>query len=124
MDRAVIKKINKQTSILVPVLAALSYIIWQNEIVVFNIALGGFISWLNLRELAWAIKKFFGKPMFQLTVIGLSYLKLGLIFLFLWFIAAKGWFNVKGLLIGFIVILIVSIKEAYIYVKRQKLEEF
>lgn len=54
MDREVIKKINKQTSILVPVLAALSYIIWQNEIVVFNIALGGFISWLNLRELAWA----------------------------------------------------------------------
>jgi len=58
MDREVIKKINKQTSILVPVLAALSYIIWQNEIVVFNIALGGFISWLNLRELAWAIKIF------------------------------------------------------------------
>jgi len=60
--------------------------------------------------------------MFQLTVIGLSYLKLGAIFLFLWFIAIKGLFNIKGLLIGFIAILILSTKEAYIYIKKQREE--
>jgi hypothetical protein len=120
MDREVIKRINKQTFILVPLLALASYLLWQNEIVSFNVILGGFISWLSLRELAWAVKKFFGKPMFQLTVIGLSYLKLGAIFLFLWFIAIKGLFNIKGLLIGFIAILILSTKEAYIYIKKTK----
>ncbi|MCS7164111.1 MAG: ATP synthase subunit I [Thermodesulfovibrio sp.] len=119
MDKEVIKKINRQTFILVPFLAILSYLIWQNEIVAFNVILGGMISWLSLRELAWAVKKFFGKPFFQLTVIGLSYIKLGAIFLFLWFIAIKGWFNIKGLLIGFIAILIISTKEAYLYVRRQ-----
>jgi|YNPBryulayer2012_1023412.scaffolds.fasta_scaffold01744_4 hypothetical protein len=122
MDREVIKRINKQTFILVPLLALASYLLWQNEIVSFNVILGGFISWLSLRELAWAVKKFFGKPMFQLTVIGLSYLKLGAIFLFLWFIAIKGLFNIKGLLIGFIAILILSTKEAYIYIKKQREE--
>jgi hypothetical protein len=122
MDREVIKRINKQTFILVPLLALASYLLWQNEIVSFNVILGGFISWLSLRELAWAVKKFFGKPKFQLTVIGLSYLKLGAIFLFLWFIAIKGLFNIKGLLIGFIAILIVSAKEAYIYIKKQREE--
>ncbi|ACI22022.1 MULTISPECIES: ATP synthase subunit I [Thermodesulfovibrio] len=120
MDREVIKRVNKQTFILVPVLAIAAYLLWQNEIVAFNVILGGFISWLSLRELAWAVKKFFGKPMFQLTVIGLSYLKLGAIFLFLWFIAIKGWFNIKGLLIGFIAILIISTKEAYLYIRRQR----
>ncbi|MCX7987949.1 MAG: hypothetical protein N2647_00710 [Thermodesulfovibrio sp.] len=122
MEKEVIRRINRQTIIFVPLLALLSYLIWQNEIVSFNVILGGFISWLSLRELAWAVKKFFGKPMFQLTVIGLSYLKLGAIFLFLWFIAIKGLFNIKGLLIGFIAILIVSAKEAYLYIKRQKVE--
>jgi len=122
MDREVIKRINKQTFILVPLLALASYLLWQNEIVSFNVIIGGFISWLSLRELAWAVKKFFGKPAFQLTVIGLSYLKLGAIFLFLWFIAIKGLFNIKGLLIGFIAILIVSAKEAYIYIKKQREE--
>lgn len=121
MDREVIRKINRQTIVLLPLIAGLSYIVSQNEIVAFNVILGGFISWLSLRELAWAVKKFFGKPMFQLTVIGLSYLKLGAIFLFLWFIAIKGLFNIKGLLIGFIAILIVSAKEAYFYIKKQKL---
>lgn len=120
MDKEVIKRINKQTLILLVVLATGSYLVWQNEIVTFNVILGGLISWLSLRELAWAVKKFFGKPMFQLTVIGLSYIKLGLIFLFLWFIAIKGLFDVKGLLIGFIATLIVSIKEACLYIKRQK----
>lgn len=120
MDREVIRRINRQTIIFVPILATASYLIWQDEIVAFNVILGGFISWLSLRELAWAVKKFFGKPMFQLTIIGLSYLKLGVIFLFLWFIAIKGLFNIKGLLIGFIAILIVSAKEAYVYIKKQK----
>lgn len=123
MDKEVIRRINRQTIIFVPILATASYLMWQDEIVAFNVILGGFISWLSLRELAWAVKKFFGKPMFQLTVIGLSYLKLGAIFLFLWFIAIKGLFNIKGLLIGFIAILIVSAKEAYVYIKKQKGED-
>jgi len=123
MNREVIKRVNKQTFILVPVLAIAAYLLWQNEVVAFNVILGGFISWLSLRELAWAVKKFFGKPMFQLTVIGLSYIKLGVIFLFLWFIAIKGWFNIKGLLIGFIAILIISTKEAYFYIKKQNTKD-
>ncbi len=122
MDKETIKRINKGAIILIPILAAGSYLFWEDKIVAFNVILGGFISWLSLRELAWAVKKFFGKPMFQLTVIGLSYLKLGAIFLFLWFIAIKGLFNIKGLLIGFIAILVVSVKEAYAFIKKQKLE--
>lgn len=123
MDREVIKRINKQTLLLVPAVAVASYLLWQNETVAFNVILGGFISWLSLRELAWAVKKFFGKPMFQLTVIGLSYIKLGLIFLFLWFIAIKGWFNIKGLLIGFLAVLVVSVKEAYLHIKKQNFSD-
>lgn len=123
MDREVIKRINKQTLLLVPAVGVASYLLWQNETVAFNVILGGFISWLSLRELAWAIKKFFGKPMFQLTVIGLSYIKLGLIFLFLWFIAIKGWFNIKGLLIGFLAVLVVSVKEAYLHIKKQNFSD-
>ncbi|WP_353683860.1 ATP synthase subunit I [Thermodesulfovibrio sp. 3907-1M] len=120
MDREVQKRINRQTLILVPALALASYLLWQNEIVAFNVILGGLISWFSLRELAWAVKKFFGKPMFQLTVIGLSYVKLGGIFLFLWFIAINGWFSIKGLLIGFFAILVISVKEAYLHMKKQQ----
>ncbi len=58
--------------------------------------------------------------MFQLTVIGLSYLKLGVIFLFLMFLAIHGLFSIKGLLIGFIAILIISTKEAYLFIRGQK----
>lgn len=123
MDREAIRRINRQTIILIPLLTLASYLLWQNELMAFNVILGGFISWLSLRELAWAVKKFFGKPTFQLTVIGLSYLKLGAIFLFLWFIAIKGLFDVRGLLIGFIAILIISAKEAYVYVKKQQIED-
>lgn len=124
MNREAIKRINRQTFILISFLTLASYLLWQNELMAFNVILGGFISWLSIRELAWAVKKFFGKPMFQVTVIGLSYLKLGAIFLFLWIVAIKGLFNVKGLLIGFIAVLIISAKEAYIYVKNQKLEDY
>ncbi|MCS7202939.1 MAG: hypothetical protein NZ809_00620 [Thermodesulfovibrio sp.] len=121
MDKEVIKRINKYTFILLPLIALLSYLIWQNKVVTVNVFLGGFISWLSLRELSWAVKKFFGTPVFQIAVIGLSYLKLGAIFLFLWFIAAHGWFSVKGLLIGFLVILVVSLREAYLHARRQQI---
>lgn len=119
MDRTVAKKINRQTLIFVPVLAILSWLISGNKLVAFNVIIGGFISWLSIKELSWAVKKFFGKPLFQFAVVGLSYLKLGAIFVFLWFIAMQGWFNIGGLLTGFIVILIVSVKEAYLHARRQ-----
>jgi len=119
VDKTVAKKINKQTLIVVPALAALSWLISGNKMVAFNVIIGGFISWLSIKELSWAVKKFFGKPVFQLAVVGLSYLKLGAIFVFLWFIAMHGWFNITGLLTGFIVILIVSVKEAYLHARRQ-----
>lgn len=122
MDKEVLRRINRQSFIIVPLLAGLSYVFTNDLVVSLNVILGGLLSWLSLRELAWAVKKFFGKPMFQLTVIGLSYIKLGAIFLFLWFIAIKGLFNIKGLLIGFVAILVISTKEAYLYVKRRQNE--
>lgn len=67
MDREVIRRVNRQTLILVPSLALATYLIWQDWIVTFNVLLGGFISWLSLRELAWAVKKFFlGNQCFSL----------------------------------------------------------
>lgn len=119
MDQEVIKRINKHTLVLLPIVCVLSYLVWQDKVVTINVVLGGIISWLSLRELAWAVKKFFGKPMFQIAVIGLSYLKLGAIFIFLWIIAVHGWFSIKGLLTGFIAVLFVSLKEAYLYARRQ-----
>lgn len=119
MDRTVTKKINRQALIFVSALAVLSWLISGNKLVAFNVIIGGFISWLSIKELSWAVKKFFGKPVFQLAVVGLSYLKLGMIFVFLWFIAMHGWFNIFGLLTGFLVILIISVKEAYLHTRRQ-----
>lgn len=119
MEKVVLNKINKQTFISVPILALASGLLFESKLVAFNVFIGGLISWLSLRELAWAVKKFFGKPGFQFSVIGLSYVKLGLIFIFLWFIAMQGLFNIYGLLIGFISVLAISAKEAYLYVRRQ-----
>lgn len=120
MDKTLLKKINKQSLIVLPILAVMGWLLSNSWLVAFNVLLGGLISWLSLRELAWAVKKFFGKPMFQVAIIGLSYIKLGLIFIFLWFLAKQGLFNLWGLMSGFLVILILSTREAYFHTRRQQ----
>jgi len=120
MDKVIIKKINKQSLIVLPILAAVSWLVFNNWLAAFNVILGGVISWLSIKELSWAVKKFFGKPMFQVAIIGLSYIKLGIIFLFLWFLAMHGLFNFWGLMAGFLAILVLSTREAYFHVRRQQ----
>jgi hypothetical protein len=120
VDKEVIKKISREVLILLPIFAFLSWILWD-KIIALNIMIGGLTSWLSLKELSWAVKKFFGKPMFQMAVIGLSYIKLGLIFIFLMIIARYGLFNVYGLLAGFAVVLIISSRQALLHSRRQNI---
>jgi hypothetical protein len=120
MDKILIKKINKRTLVVLPILTGVSWLFFNSWLATFNVILGGLISWLSLNELFWAVKKFFGKPMFQVAIIGLSYIKIGIIFLFLWFLAMHGLFNLWGMITGFFAVLILSTLEAYFHVRRHQ----
>jgi F0F1-type ATP synthase assembly protein I len=79
-----------------------------------NILLGGGISLLSFRTVAWTVRKFLGMQMAQPAIMGISILKVTLIFLFLVILAYYRLISPIPLMVGFIIVIAIVIKEGFI----------
>ena len=80
----------------------------------FNMLLGGGISLFSFRTVAWSVRKFLGMQMAQPVIMGVSILKVTLIFLFLVILAFFRLVMPIPLMAGFIVVIAIVIKEGFI----------
>jgi hypothetical protein len=77
-----VRKITKFSLIVLPVVA-LASLPFENWMFAVNIMLGGVISLLSFRVVAWAVRKFINSQMAQPLIMGISILKITGIGLFL-----------------------------------------
>ncbi len=108
-----IQRITKQSAIVIPILAVISFF-FTAWIFPFNIVLGGAISLFSFRTVAWAVRKFIGMQMAHALIMGISILKVFLIFVFLVILAYFRLVMPIPLMIGFIAVLAIVIKEGFI----------
>jgi hypothetical protein len=113
-----IKKTFKQSLILISLLAIASvfFMEWKFPL---SVIIGGIIFLASLWVLSWAVRKFLGKPMGQVIIVGISALKILVIFIILIALAMLGIINVVGLMTGFVVSLIVTLKEGFIAARQE-----
>jgi len=113
-----IQKITKYSLIIIPILAVVAFffIDWQFA---FNIMLGGIISLSSFRTMAWAVKSFLGTQVAQAAIMGLSILKVMVIFTFL--VAIQYFFGIirpVPFLASFTLVLGIIIKEALVAARK------
>jgi F0F1-type ATP synthase assembly protein I len=108
-----IQRTTKQSLIIIPALAATSFF-FSDWLFAFNVLLGGGISLLSFRTVAWSVRKFIGMQMVQPVIMGISILKVTLIFLFLVILAYFRLIKPIPLMVGFILVLAIVIKEGFI----------
>jgi F0F1-type ATP synthase assembly protein I len=80
----------------------------------FNVVLGGGISLFSFRTVAWSVRKFLGMQMAQAAIMGISILKVTLIFFLLAILAYFKLVSPIPLMVGFVVVLAIVIKEGFI----------
>lgn len=112
-----IKRITKQSLIIIPPIAALSFF-FTDWLFAFNVLLGGVISILSFRTVAWAVRKFVGMRMAQPVIIGISILKIISIFIFLVILAYFGLIKPVPLLVGFTLVIAIMTREGLIAAKK------
>ncbi len=113
-----IKKIFKQSLILISVLAAISVFFaeWRFPL---SVMIGGIIFLASLWSIFWAVRKFLGQAMAHPIIIGISTIKILAIFIILVALAMLGIINVVGLMTGFIASLIVTVKEGLVAARQE-----
>lgn len=113
-----IKKTFKQSLILISILAAGSvfFMEWRFPL---SVIIGGIIFLASLWALSWAVKKYLGKPMGQIIIVGISAMKILSIFIILAALAMLGLINVVGLMTGFVASLMVTLKEGFIAARQE-----
>lgn len=84
----------------------------------FSVIAGGVISLVSFRVIVWTVTKFLGQEMGQPIIMGISSLKILVIFLLLALLAYFRLVNVPGLVVGFTAVLILIIKEGYLFARR------
>ena len=80
----------------------------------FNMLLGGGISLFSFRTVAWSVRKFLGMQMAQPAIMGISIVKITLIFVFLVILAYFRLIRPIPLMLGFIVVIAIVIREGFI----------
>jgi len=112
-----IQKITRLSAIIVP-LGALASLPLTDQLFALNIALGGVISLLSFRTIAWAVRKFITIQMAQPVIIGISIAKIAAIGLILaWLMIMKLIIPIP-LLIGFTIVLGIIVWQGIIAVRR------
>ncbi|HMK61455.1 MAG TPA: hypothetical protein VK452_09980 [Dissulfurispiraceae bacterium] len=107
-----IQKSTKYTFIIIPILAIIAFY-FTDWMFSFNIILGGLISLLSFRAMAWAVRSFLDTHIAQAAIMGISILKILLIFTFL--LALQYFFRIikpVPFLASFTLVLAIIIKEA------------
>lgn len=113
-----IKRIFKQALIVISVLAAISFFFaeWRFPL---SVMIGGIIFLASLWSIFWAVRKFLGSAMAHPIIIGISSVKILLIFVILAALAMFGLINIVGLMTGFIASLIITVKEGFIAARQE-----
>lgn len=117
MER-MIKRIFKQAIIIIPIIAIISFFFaeWRFPL---SVLIGGIVFLLSLWSIAWAVKKYLCKAMAQQIIIGISTIKILLIFFVLAILAMFKLINIIGLVIGFIISLLIAVKEGFLTAKQE-----
>lgn len=113
----IIKRINKQTVIVILPLAALS-LFFSDWRVSTGVLAGGIVGLLNLRGLTWSINALLGIERPQGKFVILSIFRLLIVFAALLILAILKIINPIGLLVGFTAVFIIILKEGLIAAKK------
>jgi hypothetical protein len=84
----------------------------------FNILLGGAINLVSFRAIVWAVRKFIGMQMAQAVIMGISFLKITAIFIFLIVMAYFELLLPVPLLAGFTLVLAIMIWQGIVMAGR------
>jgi F0F1-type ATP synthase assembly protein I len=113
-----VQRTTKLSFIVIPALAAIS-LFFSDWLFALNVLLGGFISLFSFRTVAWSVRKFLGVQMGQPVLMGISILKVTLIFVLLVLLAYFKLVRPAPLMIGFICVLAIVIKEGLVTAKQE-----
>ncbi|MCX8031251.1 MAG: ATP synthase subunit I [Thermodesulfovibrionales bacterium] len=112
IQQIMIKRIYKQSTIFISLLALGSYFFTEWRFAV-SIIIGSIIFLASLWSIAWGVKKFLYQGSGQISMIALSGAKMIIIFALLVFLAKLEIINVVGFLTGFTVSLMITAKEGF-----------
>jgi hypothetical protein len=112
-----IQKITKYSVIALPPVALVS-LLFSDWLFAMNIALGGVISLLSFRTIAWAVRKFIGVQMAQPAIMGISILKIIAIGIFLGALMIMQLILPVPLLFGFTLVLAIIIWQGIVAVRK------
>jgi len=112
-----VQRITKQSLIIIPPLAVIAFL-FTDLLFAVNLLIGGAISFLSFRTMAWAVRSFLDTQMAQAIIMGISVTKILLIFVFLVILAYFHVIKAIPLLAGFTLVLAIVIKEALIVAKK------
>lgn len=109
-----LRRTYKDVCIIIPLLAVCAAIIWWGDWrIPFSILVGGTLSLLSLRIIVWAVQRFLGTSMAQPIIIGISTLKIFVMFAIMVMLAVFGLLNVVAMITGFAVVLFLTAFEGY-----------
>ncbi len=108
-----IKRIYKQTPIIISILAIISsfFTEWRFP---FSVIIGSIVFLASLWSIVWAVKKFLYQGSAQASIVVVSALKMLAIFALLVALAMLELINVIGFITGFTVSLMITAKEGFI----------
>jgi F0F1-type ATP synthase assembly protein I len=112
-----VQRITKQSLIVIPPLAAVTFF-FTDWLFAVNLVIGGAISFFSFRTMAWAVRNFLDTQMAQALIMGISVTKILLIFVFLVILAYFHLIKAIPLLAGFTLVLAIVIKEALMVAKK------
>lgn len=115
-----IKRTAKQ-SVLVVIPAALIALLytsgeWRPAL---SILIGGAISLASFRVIVWGVRKFIGRQMAQPIIMGLSVIKILVIFVILVLLSLFRVIEPIGIVIGFTLVLVIITKEGFLFARRE-----
>ena len=84
-----------------------------------SILIGGAISFGSFRVIVWAVRRFLGRQMAQPIIMGLSVIKILLIFVILVVLSLLRVIEPIGIVVGFTLVLIIMTKEGFLFARRQ-----
>lgn len=109
-----LQRIYKRVGIIIPVLAVAAGALWWGDWrIPFSVFVGGALSLASLRIIVWAVQRFLGTSMAQPIIIGISTLKIFVMFAIMVVLAVFGLLNVVAMVTGFTVVLILTTIEGY-----------
>jgi F0F1-type ATP synthase assembly protein I len=84
-----------------------------------SVIIGGTISAASFSTIVWAVRKFLGQYMAQMIIMGISTIKILLIFAVLIVLTLLNLIHVIGLVTGFTIVIAIIIIEGFIFARKE-----